>query len=289
MNQEITSALLWRSKMWSIWPKKYWEGNKNLKKGGGNKINFVQEYTALTCWYLLHVGWYLFESVCISDIWTSALKHYQFSWSISFKRYGPAKLILSSSFSRHLLAQGGLDSKPNCYQFWGSISFKIYCLLAPEPCLRTISLYILKDMDQQTDIVWELRFIYLIYTLTKNISANIEKILNSIKRLDPKSCGPRKTDVNRTNGWSLWYLVHIYCNTWIVPTIPVLTEPFVVHSEIVKLYIVSVNLQMTFDFRSQCLIWSLWPCRVWKKYSEDWKLQSGISRILQTSKPSFKP
>ena len=95
-----------------------------------------------TCWYLLHVGWYLFESVCISDIWTSALKHYQFSWSISFKRYGPAKLILSSSFSRHLLAQGGLDSKPNCYQFWGSISFKIYCLLAPEPCLRTISLFI---------------------------------------------------------------------------------------------------------------------------------------------------
>ena len=194
-----------------------------------------------TCWYLLHVGWYLFESVCISDIWTSALKHYQFSWSISFKRYGPAKLILSSSFSRHLLAQGGLDSKPNCYQFWGSITFKISCLLAPEPCLRTSSLYILKDMDQQTDIVWELRFIYLIYTLTKNISANIEKILNSIKRLDPKSCGPRKTDVNRTNGWSLWYLVHIYCNTWIVPTIPVLTEPFVVHSEIVKLYIVSVN------------------------------------------------
>ena len=47
MKQEINSALLCKSKMWSNRPKKYWEGNKNLKKGGGNKINFVQEYTPL--------------------------------------------------------------------------------------------------------------------------------------------------------------------------------------------------------------------------------------------------
>ena len=70
------------------------------------------------------------------------------------------------------------------------------------------------DQDQQVDIVWELRFRYLKYTLTKKDVSQYGKNINQFENIwtNNKRYGPEKKDIDH---WSIsfgsgQYLVYYF-------------------------------------------------------------------------------